>query len=168
MNHVTLGMWQAFILNSLSPEEREACEAHLEEDCAPCFELYLQALDGAAGMLPAPEQPAFQNDIMRQWDAEHERLADKQRSLPEGVEQTKRPRPWLQHPLFHYGVAASVTLLLMGSGVFQAIVGAADGAQTVRPPAQITGEPGSYSGQLMEKTIGLIHALESKREREEP
>ncbi|AEI38679.1 zf-HC2 domain-containing protein [Paenibacillus mucilaginosus] len=164
MNHMPRETWLDYIRGTLAPEERDVCDAHLAEDCASCFELYLEALEELAEELPEPDAASLQASVMEQWDLEHRSAA------PAIVGQTGSRRHrllWLQHPLFHYGAAAAITMLLMSSGAFQFLLGSVSAAVEQAPPdsTRPASETEPYSVRWMEKTVGLLDRIEPKRER---
>lgn len=73
------------------------------------------------------------------------------------------------HPIFHYTVAAGITMMiLMSSGLFQSL---AEGSRQVDPlsPELIQGEPPNehlpVSQQLLDKTIVMLDSIQPKHER---
>ncbi|WP_426450429.1 zf-HC2 domain-containing protein [Paenibacillus sp. S-38] len=166
MNHMPRETWLAYVRGVLTPEERDGCDTHLAEDCATCFEIYLEALEELAEVLPQPDTASLQASVMKQWDIEH-RSAAFPPARQTGIH--LHPRSWFQHPLLHYGVAAAITMLLMGTGTFQFLMGSVSAAVDPDHPdlARPAAETEPYSVRWMEKTVGLLDRIESKRERED-
>lgn len=64
-----------------------------------------------------------------------------------------RPRRWYEKSVFHYTVAASITLILMFSGAFDRMF-----PEGTAHKAELSSSP-SYSEQLMEKTTNWLNQL---------
>jgi anti-sigma factor RsiW len=127
MKHYPASVWTDFVQGKLSQQEQTEAEEHLY-GCDECLECYMDSLNPADDLLPTPQElDSFDEQVMN-------RLLD-QSPQPNGVidphpssaslEPAKR-RTMLQHPLFHYAVAASITLLLMSSGVFSYVTNQTD------------------------------------------
>lgn len=113
MNHYTLDDWLKYVAGS--EIDRTAMEAHLSE-CDACFALYLEALDRAGDALPSlPDAVSFAQvavNAVRTYTASEQSTA--------AITVTKRiNRGWLSKPIIQYVIAASITLVLVGSGAFQ-------------------------------------------------
>lgn len=108
MKHYSCEEWKAFLLNEGSFDEAEM-ENHLLE-CDICSELFLQNIDeNLLQELEASIPPEFTGRAMRYIE----------RNLP-GSRKTKTIGNRL---LASYAVAASLTLMLMGGGVFENLSG---------------------------------------------
>lgn len=168
MNHRREETWLQYVKDELTNEERANCEAHLDS-CDACFELYMQCLEQAGDFLPQLEdQEAFSTRVMMRLEQEmpHTRLVER---VPE---QTKRKLriPWIQHPFFHYAVAAAITLILMSTGVFQTLTQQISRLDTAaeKKTAETPILHVSVSEQLMNKTIGMLDSIQPRYERGEP
>jgi hypothetical protein len=171
MSHYTLEQWKRYVEDDITFEDRDFYESHLSS-CESCLQLYMQSLDAAAGSYPVVvDQTAFADSVMEAIRAHSVELPQVQ------LQPVAHPNPnserfkranWLRHPLFHYTVAAAITLVLMNSGVFQSIAerfGTADlfRAETAQEEGLI--EQPSVSKKLMEKTIVMLDAIQPKNER---
>lgn len=129
-------IWKKYILGELAPEQAERMEILLQKD-ELMFQVYMQEL-----MRVEEELPTLQDE-----DLFVESVYSKLPDLPrkQDVSSTGIRRRW-DHPLFHYTIAASITLLLLGGGVFDRL---SDGASEVmrRQSGDIP-----LSDQLMERT----------------
>lgn len=162
MSHIPVEQWQRYVDDHMTPEEREQCDSHLNV-CDLCLALYMQCLEQAEARLPQPENEAVLADAaMKRFDEYAlNKLNTTLTVLPAAC---SKPRlPLIQHPFFHYAVAAVITLILMGSGVFHTIT------QQIAyiEPAGKAEEPldASFSKKLMDQTIGMLDSIQPKRER---
>ncbi|UOQ92513.1 zf-HC2 domain-containing protein [Halobacillus shinanisalinarum] len=98
MKHVAQEVLQMYLANELSDGERIEVEDHLDE-CEHCFHRYMTSLH-----LFDPDflmSPSFTEDTMNEI-------------------RKKTPAQGKQNKTFiHYAIAAGLTIVLMGSGVFQ-------------------------------------------------
>ncbi|MGO0060704.1 hypothetical protein ACTID9_11950 [Brevibacillus fluminis] len=131
-NHMTRSQWQQFILNQLSDQERERYEDHLYS-CDECLEVYMACLDELA-------QPAAP-------------------SVPEVAEAipAHKPaaKPFYRQTLFHYGLAACITLLLMTTGLFSQLLAHSNQWNSIAGAKQHR----SVTDQLMQKTTAFLDQL---------
>jgi len=94
-------------------------------------------------------------------------------TLPFAPPETRRKRSLLQHPAFHYGVAAAITIALMSTGVFNQLsaqlntpikepdTAAESGTRKVSTGNE---EKSSVSYKVMEETIRLLDSIHPKPE----
>lgn len=129
-NHMTRSQWQSFIQNQLPDDERERYEDHLYT-CDDCLAVYMVCLEEL-------EQPV----------AVREQLA-----IPKHTPTVVKP--FYQQTLFHYGLAACITLLLMSTGVFSQLISHSNQWNTVAGKKQQR----SVTDQLMQKTTALLDQL---------
>ncbi|GIQ68969.1 zf-HC2 domain-containing protein [Xylanibacillus composti] len=134
-NHYDRLFWNAYIADTLDEPERQRAEDHLL-DCEACLALYLACVEEESPSMPAldPKQSeALANDVVHA-------LFPKKR--------------WFQHVIFHYAVAASITLLLMGSGAFDRMTHAVQLEQIVADKPTLT-------DKLMQTANGWLDELGS-------
>lgn len=117
MKHISNEEWTRYVKAQLPEELRDSYEAHLYE-CEDCMNTYLQAMELSESSLPDLEDGSqLTNVIMQQIGGTNlKRCATNQRSFK-------------QHPLFHYIIAAAMTIVFMFSGVFQSITNYLDDVQ---------------------------------------
>lgn len=135
MNHYDRLFWNAYIADNVDATERQHAEAHLL-NCESCVTLYLACMEAEQASVPAlaPQQcEAMADDVLQA-------LFPKKR--------------WFQQTLFHYAVAASLTLLLMSSGAFDRMTHAVQFTETASSEASLT-------DRLMQKAEGWLDALGS-------
>ncbi|KEQ25193.1 anti-sigma factor family protein [Paenibacillus tyrfis] len=163
--HRPLNIWMQYVNDELPPEERERCEAHLD-DCDACLELYMECIGQLADRLPAlPDTDAFAAAVMQRW-TEKQALAPGAENHPANQSAERKQRiPWTQSPFFHYAVAAAITLLLMSTGVFRSLMGHPEPGRMSYSASDRTEAYVPFSEILLEKTIGLLDSIQPKHER---
>lgn len=172
MKHFTSEQWDLYAEGQLPDEERRAYEAHLSS-CESCLEWYMQSLERAACAYPELEDEArFTEAVMARIDLEHP-LSPPAFSMKKAkLGQTRRVPAFTRNPLFHYTVAAVITVILMSSGAFQSLTdsvgyletatettGLADSEQSA-----VTEGPTSVSYKIMEKTIVMLDSIKARHE----
>jgi len=103
--HYSAEEWTAYVLGK--DIDRVSMETHLER-CEACRMLYLGAVEEQSGALPEL------GDVAKFVDEVERRLAA-QKTAKSG----RQPAPGRPRPIAQYLVAASLTMLLAGSGAFQ-------------------------------------------------
>ncbi|MBP3039617.1 hypothetical protein J9303_08965 [Bacillaceae bacterium Marseille-Q3522] len=107
MKHYAKEQWLQYVKNEITEEKREEYEAHLYS-CDQCLKIYLQAVEAYEPLLPVPaDENYFTNKVM-------ESIAKKAVG-----DKTEKKQHFFQSALFHYVIAAAMTLLLMLTGVFE-------------------------------------------------
>lgn len=175
MKHYTLEQWTRYVMQepTMLQEEQLAYEEHLN-GCDVCLELYMQSLDLASSSYPVwtGQQAAFERMMNELQPIVPQEAALSPEPLRKQEPMEKKFRAWLRHPIFHYAVAASITMLLMGSGAFQTIMdrieheNAQGEALHARLPDQ--GEIEQHipvSQMIMNKTIVMLDSIQGKQER---
>lgn len=134
-------MWKAYIRGELSPERAEKLDQLLQDDDA-MFQVYMTELMANQDELPSLlDEERFANDVLSALPAQARSHANK--------EHRKR---W-QNPLVHYVIAASITLLLLGGGVFDLLSAGANAA--VQRQAGDT----PLSDQLMQRATNWMEKI---------
>lgn len=129
-----------YLAGQSTPDERGKWEEVLLED-EEAFSLYMEALDEMQDELPElMNQGAFVNRVMTAAGIDN---------IPR-IHKPSRTR-WYERTLFHYVIAASLTLLFMSSGVFDRLM---TGNMDVVVPEDAKGL--SYSEQMMQATSGWL------------
>lgn len=135
VTHFSAAAWREYVHGELSDARRDEMERHLY-GCEQCLEQFIRSVEeweAELPGLPAPHQ--LTQRVM-------------QRIAP------SRSRFW-DHVLIRYTVAASLTLLLLASGVFQDLL---DGsAQLAQWTATETGV--SLTDTLMAKIVSLLETF---------
>jgi len=148
MAHYENDTWKAYIKDELSEKKRIEIEDHLFS-CNHCLDVYMLQLEAVTDSLPSlPNSQSLTDAVIE--------------SLPFSKPVTKastRKRRFYQHSLFHYGVAAAITMVLMTSGFFQSITGFVSTVEAAsNPPTQQ-----AVSKNVMEKALWIIDMIEPKQ-----
>ncbi|SME96732.1 hypothetical protein SAMN02744102_00636 [Paenibacillus barengoltzii] len=105
-----LALWRSYISGELDANTESRLEALLQGDEA-AFAGYAAVLSSVERELPGPiDEAAYRQSIIEKLPCARERKA-----------RTGSRRAWSRHPLLHYVIAATLTALLLGSGVFDHI-----------------------------------------------
>lgn len=137
--------WHSYITGTCTIEESTRLEKLLLED-EQALMLYLVALEQ---LEPALEEYSAWMDTERFTDQVMAVLPDIE--VPGQVGFKKRR--WFEKPVFHYVVAASLTLILLSSGAFDKMMPHSGGKQM--PP----NERVSYSEEVMQATTTWLDKL---------
>lgn len=132
-----------YIKDELEEQKREELENHLFS-CDQCLEVYLELVEAQSVELPKIENEHFTDEVVA--------------GLP--VKKEKPRKSILQSPIFHYGVAAVVTLTLMSTGVFQSITGIIGTVET----SSFLDQKQSVSNSLMEKALSYFDIIGTNQE----
>jgi len=149
--HYSKDYWMKYVRDELKETERILLEDHLYT-CDQCLELYIDAVDMKEEKLPSiSDEVAFMNDIMKQITNEN---MDRKKDA-------KKKRPFYQSSIFHYAIAASLTLILMSAGFFQSII---KHTETIQK-AEVSWKEEPKSGGLVDKTFAWMDSFDgSKKE----
>jgi anti-sigma factor RsiW len=118
MKHISSDEWMRYVKGELTDELRDSYEAHLY-DCEECMNSYLKAMEASESSLPLLSEGSQLTDAIMKQIGEVD--------LTRGA---TNQRPFYQHTLFHYVIAAAMTLVLMFSGVFHSITTYVDDVQS--------------------------------------
>ncbi|MFR9708789.1 hypothetical protein ACL02P_05035 [Paenibacillus sp. MB22_1] len=137
-NPENLALWRSYIYGELDANTESRLEALLQGDEA-AFTAYAAALSSLESELPGPkDEEAYRQSIIEQLPHARESKA-----------RTSSRRTWSRHPLLHYVIAATLTALLLGSGVFDHI--AVTSNQLMNRP-----NSSSLSERMMKATTGWL------------
>lgn len=141
MNHYSYEQWLQYVKNEVDENVRDKYDSHLYS-CDQCLEVYLDAVAQLENELPMlGDQDEFTNLIM------------------EKVVQPQRV-PFYHSTLFHYAVAAVMTILFISTGVFQSITSYTD---LVHTPTLLEEAPTLTDG-IINKTFAWMDSLELNNE----
>ncbi|MEX2414581.1 MAG: hypothetical protein WD424_00440 [Paenibacillaceae bacterium] len=153
MTHYTIQQWQAYIQGG--EFDCTSMDTHLLE-CDDCTEFYLVALEELHEYLPELTNiTAFTEGVL-------ERIGP----LPKYKPITQQPianKKWYINTLFHYTIAASLTLVLVGSGIFDHMVDRVLQISQETEQAQKT----SVSDQLTNKAGKWLDSIPAKHVKKE-
>ncbi|SFL87505.1 hypothetical protein SAMN03159341_11143 [Paenibacillus sp. 1_12] len=172
MKHYTAEQWMFYVEQGLIDGENQQTEQHLVA-CDSCMELYMQSLERAADSYPSlPEEAALADRVMLVIETTDSRSNAASRiTSTEGAGSNLKQMnswTWMRSPLFHYAVAAVITLVLMSSGVFQSMTdhpAGIDMSSNGEAQAEVAEEPVSVSKKLMDKTIIVLDSIQPKQEK---
>lgn len=145
-NHYSLEQWKKYVNDELQEEERIQLEDHLYV-CDQCLDLYVTAVEAQEELLPTiSNDTTFINDIMNQLPFHSIEIDRKEKTKPRFYHST----------IFHYAIAASITLILMSTGFFQSIVEHTEMIQNAEMPTKEE----STTVRLMDKTISWLDVFD--------
>ena len=124
MNHYTQADWAAYIKDELQEEQRQKYEDHLYS-CDHCLETYMSCVQEHAALLHVPTS------------LQKEQWAEERPVQKIGYPSRKRFVP--------YVIAASITLILTGTGVFESLIS-----------YPVTDSPVSYSEKAVQTVTGWL------------
>jgi hypothetical protein len=131
--HIPQHRMNQYVNDSLTEIDRAEVERHLD-GCDFCLGLFMAAMaspgdEGSISFqggdsesrIPLPDMALLEQRVIGLLMSE-QGLHDAEASAP-GIPAAKQEKPprlrtWLQHPVTHYTIAASITLLLLFSGTF--------------------------------------------------
>lgn len=145
MRHFSNEEWMSYINDKLSVTTCEELEDHLFS-CDQCLEVYMKMIDRQAEELPVINSSSFTDEIIAE--------------LPQ---KKVRKKTLYQRTLFHYAVAAVITLTLMTTGFFQTITGVV----TTVEVSSISKPQQSVSNSLMEKSLALFEIIDIKQKEDQ-
>ena len=145
MRHFSNEEWMSYINDKLSETTCEELENHLFS-CDQCLEVYMKMIDRQAEELPVINSSSFTDEIIAE--------------LPQ---KKVRKKTLYQRTLFHYAVAAVITLTLMTTGFFQTITGVV----TTVEVSSISKPQQSVSNSLMEKSLALFEKIDIKQKEDQ-
>jgi predicted anti-sigma-YlaC factor YlaD len=143
MNHQTYGQWLQYAKDEIDEETRVQYENHLYS-CGHCLELYTKAVEEA-------EYPSVSAGF-----------AD---TVMERISETKETPRKTGHPnirkqtLWHYGLAAAMTVLLMSTGAFSQFI---QFASTLESSA--ARQETSLVDSFLQNTDSITHKIETTLE----
>lgn len=143
---------KAYFTDQEADVEREEWERLLLED-EETLAAYMEMLDEVESELPSLENSsAFVEKVMEDWAGT---IAESTSVEGGGVKEegTRRTR-FYEKSIFHYTVAASLTLLIMSSGMFDKLL---TGEMELVAPKKDNSS--SYSEQMMQATSGWLDQI---------
>ncbi|MGM0884500.1 MAG: hypothetical protein ACQEXQ_26105 [Bacillota bacterium] len=130
--HLSSDQMDHYVRNFLTEQERDWAERHLAA-CDACLQLFMSAVepvedeavdDGSLRepSITMPDMELLEQRVVTQLIGEltpdDQHLEQFSATTIVVQERPYRRGSWLQHPVTHYTIAASITLLLLGSGTF--------------------------------------------------
>ncbi|PQP81987.1 hypothetical protein C0Q44_20205 [Paenibacillus sp. PCH8] len=109
----TAAQWTDYIEGHVSEHQASRMEQLLIED-PDAMEIYLDALDIQREMPSLHDPKGFTDSVMH-------RIEGMQTSKTQRKSRSGRNRRWLEHKVFHYAVAACLTVIFLSSGLFDKV-----------------------------------------------
>ncbi|MBB6455372.1 putative anti-sigma-YlaC factor YlaD [Salirhabdus euzebyi] len=100
--------FEKYVNDSLRLDEKEAIEDHLTE-CDECFAQYMAVMEDWS--IPYTTTESFTDDVIAQIEMMQPSMSRKTKSIS--------PKEQRRKTVYHYFLAAGLTIILMFSGVFQ-------------------------------------------------
>jgi hypothetical protein len=149
--------WQAYIERKLAPDSCLEYELHLYT-CDECLPFYIQAVE-ASQQIPANEATKQTTDtIMAAIQSGNQETAARTAPHIIIIAPKRKQLPLTRRPLFQYGVAAIITLMLMSAGVFQGLSMRISHIEHISNKDQQE----SFSQKLMEKTVAVLDIVQAQ------
>ncbi|OAB46845.1 hypothetical protein [Paenibacillus antarcticus] len=137
---------QLYINGGCTMEQEQSWEMLLLED-AEAMDIHIQLLSSVELSMPdMMDSIQFTDDVMNSIPVH---LYEKEESNME-----QRRRRWFEHPIFHYTVAACLTLLFLSTGLFDKL-GTGDLTFIAKEPKQTM----PYSEKMMNITVTWLDQL---------
>lgn len=134
-------------IKGLSTTEETACWERLILSDDEALLLHMELVSESEILLPALTDP----DSFAERVLSHEEIVPY--PAPKTAPSVKRPRRWYEKTIFHYTVAATITLVFMFTGSFDHIL--PEETDRIYPGPQTP----SFTEQLMNKTTGWLDRL---------
>ncbi|MBP1999590.1 hypothetical protein J2Z69_000609 [Paenibacillus shirakamiensis] len=148
-----------YMNDKLDDRGRIEVEQQMEQNDEFMLE-YMDILEHESSIFPELNDPAqFTHNVMaelpRQKCIKQEEYSDEHQGIKQEDYELEyhrvKGRSWLIHPITHYAIAASITLVLMSTGTFDHLFKDSEGALELKGA--------SYSAQLMTKTTHWLDRL---------
>ena len=156
MKHFSVAEWSAYAGGQLTAEIQRELEAHLY-GCDACLEIYMDCISNLdTQAVEAVSEPAYMED---KWIEQIMNRIEEEK-LPSQLVPFSPPRKiaFYRKPIFHYALAAAITIILMATGIFQGITGGMDQPPLATKQTLTT----SYTDKLMNKTVAMLDTIQVK------
>ena len=144
MNHIPYEKWRHYVKDELEEKVREQYDEHLY-GCDQCLTLYSEAVEAVDQQFPMMTKNAT-DEVMRK--IVEQKMVDQPTIM--------KKASFYQKAVFHYILAAAMTVLLMSSGIFSQLVNVVSDFESLDKS-----ESSTVSG-LMNKSISIIDSVENK------
>lgn len=145
-HHKLRSLAEAYIKGEATSDDATWFEACITSDDS-ALELYIQTLADMEEKLPTLKDPeVFANQLVG-----HADIIPYRRAVPHL--DPDRPKRWYERAIFHYSIAASITMLFMFSGAFDRLL--QEDTELVPSHTEVP----SYSEQWVDTTTGWLDQL---------
>ncbi|WP_058300253.1 zf-HC2 domain-containing protein [Gorillibacterium timonense] len=157
--HYSRDTWRSYQEDLLPEQERLRMEDHLES-CDHCLAIYLEALHPT--LVQMADQGESSVDFVKMTSSIMEsvqRLQPLEAADAEPELVASRPRTkerWYERKLFHYAVAAAMTMAIISTGVLEEVSRHLNQVES----SLSTRQEKTVSGQLMERTADLLNSIQ--------
>jgi anti-sigma factor RsiW len=148
--------WSAYIGQQLDANVTKEYEEHLYT-CDACLQLYMSAVH-ASPQLTVNITQAITEQIMAEIQPAEVESPVKRNAVVVAITPKKKQVSLTRRPLFQYGVAAVITLVLMSAGAFQGLSMKISHIESATQKDQKE----SYSQKLMEKTVSMLDTIQTQ------
>lgn len=156
MIHYSRDTWKSYQEDLLPERERLRMEDHLET-CDRCLAVYLEALRPAQVLSAGQGDPSADFEKMTSSIMEAIHRLQPAEAAPEAIDFRSRTKErWYERKLFHYTVAAAMTLAIISTGVLEEMsrqLNRLESSVSVRQERTV-------SSHLMEKTTTLLNSIQ--------
>ncbi|PWA10353.1 hypothetical protein DCC39_11610 [Pueribacillus theae] len=149
MSHFQYEDWMNYVEEKIDEKARATYENHLY-DCSQCLELYIKAVEAHEQSFPNIIDENFTNSVI-------EKIPLKDHNAKPRVNNRKS---LFQSSVFHYFIAAAITLMLMSSGLFAQLTQIASNFE--EKVEKEHHQP--LTEELMKKTLTWIPDIEKTKE----
>ncbi|MDQ8737548.1 zf-HC2 domain-containing protein [Paenibacillus sp. LHD-38] len=185
--HIPQDLMSRYVNDRLAETERAGIEQHLT-GCDFCLNLFMAAIASSEdeehssfyvgdseSRIPLPDMVLLEQRVVGQLKSVqelHETKAAAPSLSASKHEKPPRLRTWLQHPVTHYTIAASITLLLLVSGTFTSFSQKLaqmdmnenmEQAMPPKPPAANDKPSESWSDKIVDQTGSWLDGLKATR-----
>lgn len=186
--HLTIEEWRRYIQNEMTTSERERADRELLV-CEGCMWLFMEAMEEAerseSSSLPTLELPDMAQleerviselrngaPVREVIESSNEPMEASDRkpkiqAITMNAHQPKRRGSWLQHPVTHYTLAASITLLLIATGALTGFSEKLQQLEHLEPEAQTVSaewtEGPSWSDRLVDRAGSFLDGVQAWR-----
>jgi hypothetical protein len=155
MNHYEKHAWTNYVEERVLPDEMVRMELHLYQ-CDLCLSIYIACMEESASTLPLMEidNQVFVNSILNR---------------------TIRTKPaWYRSTMFHYGIAAAATLIMVATGFFHGLsqelgaIGSSRGMNAINASIKMSSSQQKetpISDHLLNKTLTWLDTLQNEQDK---
>lgn len=155
MKHYSYDQWLQYVKNEIEGEDRALYEDHLYT-CDQCLEVYLAAVE-VEELPDLGDGTAFTDNIMAQLPKGNQRHPD-----IKAEKSSRKATAFYKKTIFHYSVAAAMTILLMSTGFFQTLTQYAGDVES----KQFKEDKASITEGFMDKTFMWMDSFEHPKKEE--